>query len=60
MKTKRCRVFLLLEDDTIGSLMCERMKSPSRYQGKKVIFATPQLSEIDILRLMLKSTAIGS
>jgi len=60
MKSKRCRVFLLLEDDTIGSLMCDRSKSPARYQGKKVIFATPQLTEIDILRVMLKSTAIGS
>jgi hypothetical protein len=59
MKPKRCRVFLLLEDDTIGSLLCDHFRSPARYQGKKVIFATPQLNEIDILRMMLRSTAIG-
>ena len=59
MKSKRCRVFLLLEDDTIGSLVCDRFESPARYQGKKVIFATHQLNEIGILRAMLKSTMIG-
>jgi hypothetical protein len=60
MKARRCRVFLLLEDDTVGSVMCDHFKSPVQYQGKKVIFATPQLNDIDLLRMMLKSTMIGS
>jgi len=60
MKSKRQRVFLLLEDDTVGSVVCEHFYSPSRHQGKKVIFATARLNDIDILRMMLKSTMIGS
>jgi hypothetical protein len=60
MKSKRQRLFLLLEDDTVGSVVCEHFRSPDRYQGKSVIFATPQMKDIDILRMMLKSTTIGN
>jgi hypothetical protein len=60
MKSKRQRLFLLLEDDTVGSVVCEHFQSPARHQGKRVIFATPQLNDIDILRMMLRSTMIGS
>jgi hypothetical protein len=60
MKSKRQRLFLLLEDDTVGSVVCEHFRSPARYQGKSVIFATPKLNDIGILRMMLKSTTIGS
>jgi hypothetical protein len=60
MKSKRQRFFLLLEDDSVGSVVCEHFQSPARHQGKRVIFATPQLNDIDILRMMLKSTMIGS
>ncbi len=59
MKARRCRVFLLLEDDTVGSVMCDHSKSPMQFQGKKVIFATSQMNDIDLLRMMLKSTTIG-
>jgi len=59
VKSKRQRLFLLLEDDTVGSVVCEHFQSPVRHQGKRVIFATPQLNDIDILRMMLKSTMIG-
>jgi hypothetical protein len=60
MKARRCRVFLLLEDDTVGSVMCDHPNAPIRFQGKKVIYATPQLNDIDLLRMMLKSTTIGT
>ena len=60
MKSTRQRLFLLLEDDTVGSTVCEHFRFPVRYQGKSVIFATPKLNDIDILRMMLKSTTIGS
>jgi len=60
MKSKQQRLFLLLEDDTVGSVVCENSRSPARYQGKSVIFATSKLNDIDILRMMLKSTMINS
>jgi len=56
---KRSKIFLLLEDDTIGSVACNNFKSPSTYQGKKVIFAAPQLTDIDMLRMILRSTLVG-
>ncbi len=59
MKSRRQRLFLLLEDDTVGSVLCEHLRSPARHQGKKVIFATPQMNDIDILRMMLRSTTFG-
>jgi hypothetical protein len=60
MKSRRQRLFLLLEDDTVGSVVCENFRSPARHQGKSVIFATPQIKDIDLLRMMLKSTTIGN
>jgi hypothetical protein len=59
MKSKKQRLFLLLEDDTIGSVLCGDSRSPARYQGKSVIFATSRRNDIQILRMMLKSTTIG-
>jgi len=41
-------------------VVCEHFQSPARHQGKRVIFATPLMNDIDILRMMLKSTMIGS
>ncbi len=58
MKSKRQRFFLLLEDDTVGSVMCEAFRSPARYQGKSVIFATPKRDDIHMLRMMLRSTTV--
>lgn len=55
MGTKNAKVFLLLEDDTIGSLPSCPKKIPTKYQGKKVIFATPDLIDINLLRVTLKS-----
>lgn len=60
MKSKRRRLFLLLEDDTVGSVICDAFRSPARYQGKSVIFATPKLNDINMLRMTLKSTIIDS
>ena len=59
MKPRRQRLFLLLEDDTVGSVVCEDFRSPARHQGKKVIYATSQLNDIDMLRMMLRSTTFG-
>jgi hypothetical protein len=56
---KCSKVFLLLEDDTIGSVIYNNFKSPSTYQGRKVIFAAPHLTDIDILRVTLRSTVVG-
>jgi len=56
---RRSKIFLLLEDDTIGSLTSSPLKSPSTYQGKKVIFAAPHLTDIDMLRMILRSTLVG-
>lgn len=55
MKTRPAKVFLLLEDDTIGSIPSSPKKMPTKYQGKKVIFATPDLIDINLLRVTLKS-----
>lgn len=60
MKSKRQRFYLLLEDDTVGSVVCDDFRSPARHQGKSVIFAAPQMKDIDLLRMILKSTTIGS
>jgi len=57
MKGKK--VFLLLEDDTVGSVKCDHFNPPSTYQGRKVIFAAPQLTDIDLLRMILRSTVVG-
>jgi hypothetical protein len=59
MGTKGSKVFLLLDDDTVGSVKCNHFKPPSRYQGRKVIFAAPQLMDIDLLRMTLRSTIVG-
>jgi len=56
---RRSKIFLLLEDDTIGSVTSNPLKSPSTYQGKKVIFAAPHLTDIDMLRMILRSTLVG-
>jgi hypothetical protein len=56
---KRSKIFLLLEDDTIGSVKSNNYKSPSTYQGKKVIFAAPHITDIDMLRMILRSTLVG-
>ncbi|MBM4331085.1 MAG: hypothetical protein FJ117_07630 [Deltaproteobacteria bacterium] len=56
---KRSKVFLLLEDDTVGAVTCNNFKSPSTYQGRKVIFAAPHLTDIDMLRMTLRSTVVG-
>lgn len=58
MKTRSTKVFLLLEDDTIGSLPSSSKKIPAKYQGKKVIFATPDLIDINLLRVTLKSALL--
>lgn len=58
MKTRQTKVFLLLEDDTIGSLTSSPKKIPHKYQGKKVIFATPDLIDINLLRVTLKSALL--
>jgi hypothetical protein len=59
MESKRKRFFLLLEDDTVGSVICASPQPPDRYRGKSVIFATPRLKDIGMLRMMLRSTTIG-
>lgn len=59
MNMKRSKIFLLLEDDTIGSVTSNHLKSPSTYQGKKVFFAAPHLTDIDMLRMILRSTLVG-
>jgi len=56
---KGMKVFLLLEDDTVGSVRCNPFTPPSTYQGRKVIFAAPQLTDIDLLRMTLRSTVVG-
>ena len=53
------KFFLLLEDDTVGSVKCNHFNPPSTYQGRKVIFAAPQLTDIDLLRMILRSTVVG-
>ncbi len=53
------KFFLLLEDDTVGSVKCNHFNPPSTYQGRKVIFAAPQLTDIDLLRMTLRSTVVG-
>lgn len=53
------KFFLLLEDDTVGSVKCNHFSPPSTYQGRKVIFAAPQLTDIDLLRMILRSTVVG-
>ena len=53
------KFFLLLEDDTVGSVKCNHINPPSTYQGRKVIFAAPQLTDIDLLRMILRSTVVG-
>ncbi len=58
MKTRPTKVFLLLEDDTIGFLSSNPKKIPTKYQGKKVIFATPDLIDINLLRVTLKSALL--
>ncbi|MGB9699810.1 MAG: hypothetical protein ACPL5I_10535 [Thermodesulfobacteriota bacterium] len=58
MKSKQIKVFLLLEDDTIGSLSFSPKKIPTKYQGKKVIFAAPDLLDINLLRVTLKSALL--
>jgi hypothetical protein len=59
MEMKGRKVFLLLEDDTVGSVKCNHFNPPSTYQGRKVIFAAPQLTDIDLLRMILRSTVVG-
>jgi hypothetical protein len=59
MGVKGSKVFLLLDDDTVGSVKCNHFKPPSVYQGRKVIFATPQIMDIDLLRMTLRSTVVG-
>ncbi len=56
---KERKFFLLLEDDTVGSVKCNHFNPPSTYQGRKVIFAAPQLTDIDLLRMTLRSTVVG-
>lgn len=58
MKSRPSKVFLLLEDDTIGFLPSSPKKIPAKYQGKKVIFATPDLIDINLLRVTLKSALL--
>ncbi len=58
MKTRPTKVFLLLEDDTIGSLSSSSKKIPTTYNGKKVVFATPDLIDINLLRVTLKSARL--
>lgn len=58
MKTRPAKVFLLLEDDTIGSIPSSPKKIPTKYQGKKVIFAAPDLIDINLLRVTLKSALL--
>lgn len=58
MKNRQAKVFLLLEDDTISSLSSNPKKIPVKYQGKKVIFATPDLIDINLLRVTLKSALL--
>ena len=56
---KGSKVFLLLEDDTVGTVKCTHVNPPSIYQGRKVVFAAPQLMDIDLLRMTLRSTVVG-
>jgi len=59
MEMKGSKVFLLLEDDTVGSVKCNHFNPPSTYQGRRVIFAAPHLMDIDLLRMTLRSTIVG-
>ncbi len=55
----RFKLYLLLEDNTVRSITCNKVKNPHKYGRRKVIFATPQLEDINLLRLTLRSALIG-
>jgi hypothetical protein len=55
----RFKLYLLLEDNTVRSITCNKFKNPHKYGGRKVIFAAPQLEDINLLRLTLRSALIG-
>ncbi len=55
----RFKLYLLLEDNTIRSITCNKSKNPHQYRGRKVIFAATQLEDINLLRLTLRSALIG-
>jgi hypothetical protein len=53
------KLYLLLEDNTVRSITCNEFKIPHKYRGKRVIFAAPQLEDINLLRITLRSALIG-
>jgi hypothetical protein len=55
----RFKLYLLLEDNTVRSITCNKFKNPHKYGGRRVIFAAPQLEDINLLRLTLRSALIG-
>jgi hypothetical protein len=55
----RFKLYLLLEDNTVRSVTCSKPKNPHKYRGRKVIFAAPQLEDINLLRITLRSASIG-
>ena len=59
MEMNRSKIFLLLDDNTIRSISCNKIRPPSRYRGRKVIFAAPELEDVNLLRITLRSALIG-
>jgi len=55
----RFKLYLLLEDNTVRSITCNKSKNPHKYRGRKVIFAAPELENINLLRITLRSASIG-
>lgn len=46
------KIFLLLEDDTIGRVDQKTYKSPDKFKGKRVIAAATYLTDIDLFRMV--------
>jgi hypothetical protein len=59
MGLNRLKFYLLLEDNTIKSIIRNKFKPPQKYRGRRVIFAAYHLEDINMLRLTLRSALIG-
>jgi hypothetical protein len=59
MSFNRLKLYLLLEDNTIKSIIRNKSKPPQKYRGRKVIFAAYHLEDINMLRITLRSALIG-
>jgi hypothetical protein len=59
MGLNRFKFYLLLEDNTIKSIIRNKFKPPQKYRGRRVIFAVNHLEDINMLRITLRSALIG-